>query len=148
MDKSSSLDRLMNQTFRPKVPKRQDILDESSSNKTNTYLSVDVNTQIGQEVNNKKPQDLVTSKYQIPNDIKTIRSTIRLEESIDNHLKMICLEKKITKETWIEGAYLYLFKNPEALNEVNIMAQEQLKKRKKVADIKRAITMKERLENF
>lgn len=138
----NALDRLMNKRSRPKVPQRKDELESSKT---------DVKTTMSQDSKTHKPIDSLETKPQpvkteLPMDIKTVRSTTRIETSVDQGLRQLCLDEKLTKETWIEAAYLYLTDHPQAMSEVVVMAGERLQRRKDVADLKRALTMKERIE--
>ncbi len=146
MEKGSSLDRLMSKRSRPKVPKRTDLIEETNTKDIIDNNSQDVNMSLSQDVKTKVNNDQKVEKNQLFEDIVTVRSTTRLEESIDAKLRHLCTDEKITKETWIEGAFLYLLDHPERLREVNEIAQQRLRKRKEIADLKRAMTMKERLE--
>lgn len=146
MDKSSGLDRLMNQRSRPKVPKRTDLVDEASNQDLIVNRSHDVKTPLSQDIKKTMSNNQETQQNQLFDDIVTVRSTTRLEESIDTKLRHLCTDEKLTKETWIEAAFLYLAANPESLKQVNEIAQQRLRKRKEIADLKRALTMKERLE--
>lgn len=146
MEKSSSLDRLMSNRSRPKVPKRTDFIDEANSQDITPNNSNDVNTSLSQDVKITINTDEIDKTGQLFEDIITVRSTTRLEESIDARLRHLCTDEKITKETWIEAAFLYLTEHPDGLKKVNEIAQQRLSKRKEIADLKRAMTMKERLE--
>ncbi|ACK74098.1 KilA domain protein (plasmid) [Gloeothece citriformis PCC 7424] len=75
---------------------------------------------------------------------ETVRNTIRIELTVDESLRQLCHEERITKETWLEAAYLYLEDRPEELAEVVRLAQERLSQRKAIADYKRAKTMQQR----
>lgn len=146
MDKSSGLDRLMNQRSRPKVPKRTDLVDEASNQDLIVNGSHDVKTPLSQDIKKTMSNNQETQQNQLFDDIVTVRSTTRLEESIDTKLRHLCTDEKLTKETWIEAAFLYLAAHPDSLKQVNEIAQQRLRKRKEIADLKRALTMKERLE--
>ena len=146
MDKSSGLDRLMNQRSRPKVQKRPDLIDEASNQNLIANKSHDVKTPLSQDTKKTISNNQETQQNQLFDDIVTVRSTTRLEESIDTKLRHLCTDEKLTKETWIEAAFLYLEANPKSLKQVNEIAQQRLRKRKEIADLKRAMTMKERLE--
>ncbi|WP_206756588.1 hypothetical protein [Oscillatoria sp. FACHB-1406] len=147
-DKPNALDRIMNKRSRPAVPPRADIVNESVSQDVKTSLSQDIKTNRQQDINVDRPQDVNTNRLQdinieIP---KVVRSTTRIEESIDTAMRHLCADEKLTKEVWFEAAYLYLVEHPEAMGEVNAIARERLKQRKEAADLRRAQTMKEKLE--
>ncbi|MEC4895934.1 MAG: hypothetical protein SAQ54_23265 [Oscillatoria sp. PMC 1050.18] len=96
---------------------------------------------MSQDIKVNKQQDL---KMEMP---KVVRSTTRIEESIDTALRHLCTDEKLTKEVWFEAAYLYLAEHPEVMEEVNALARERLKQRKEAAELRRAQTMKEKLDN-
>jgi predicted transcriptional regulator len=77
-------------------------------------------------------------------DFETVRNTIRIDSTIDEPLRRLCHDERITKETWLEAAYLYLSERPDELAEVVRVARERLEQRKAIADYKRAKTMQER----
>ncbi|MEC5033103.1 MAG: hypothetical protein SAL07_24665 [Oscillatoria sp. PMC 1051.18] len=132
-DKPNALDRIMNKRSRPAVPSRSDLVNES--------ISLDAKTSLSQDIKVNKQQDL---KMEMP---KVVRSTTRIEESIDTALRHLCTDEKLTKEVWFEAAYLYLAEHPEVMEEVNALARERLKQRKEAAELRRAQTMKEKLDN-
>ncbi len=136
-DKSNAIERIMNKRTRPAVSSRVDLVDES--------LSKDAKTSLSQDFKTKKSTDLKTNSRQ--RTLKVVRSTTRLEESIDTALRHLCADEKLTKEVWFEAAYLYLGEHPEAMRVVNELARERLNQRKEIADLRRARTMKEKFEN-
>lgn len=136
-DKPNALDRIMNKRSRPAVPPRADVVEGS--------VSQDVKTSLSQDSNLGRQPDVKTEfPIEMP---KVVRSTTRLEESIDIALRHLCADCKLTKEVWFEAAYLYLSEHPEAMAEVNELARERLRQRKDAADLRRAQTMKDRLED-
>ena len=145
MDKSSSLENLMSQRSRPKVPKRPDIITKNSQDVI-IDNSQDVKTSLSQDTKKSMSNNQETQKSQLFEDIVTVRSTTRLEASIDKKLRHLCTDEKLTKETWIEAAFLYLSAHPDEMTQVNEIAQQRLRNRKELADLKRAMAMKERLE--
>lgn len=136
-DKGNALDRIMSKRTRPAVPARDDIVNESIAQDAKTSLSQDIKTGVGHD--SKKNFSL-----EMP---KVVRSTTRLEESIDTALRHLCADEKLTKEVWFEAAFLYLSNQPEAMAAVNEIASERLRQRKQAADLRRAQTMKDKLEN-
>ncbi|MDV3002726.1 MAG: hypothetical protein N5P05_004381 (plasmid) [Chroococcopsis gigantea SAG 12.99] len=119
-----------------RATKKQKTIAEDKSDTTKTE---DI-----QNINQPSSPDIKTLLSQ---DIQTSRTTIRLEASIDEEFRNICHEERITKETWIEAALLYLMDRPDELAEVIGVAQARLKQRKAIADCKRAKTMQERFLN-
>lgn len=100
-----------------------------------------------QETLTPKPLDANTSSRQ-DSDIdlpEVVRTTVRLEESVDKALRQLCLEAGFTKEVWFEAAYLYLAEHPNELEAVNQIAKERLERRKRAADVRKLRTMQKRL---
>ena len=158
---SNALDRLVNKK-KPTVPPRLDVVEEilpipsepkeeiaqltqdaiknlSQDNKTS--LSQDNKTSLSQDINTKTS---LVSELRQEEDFETVRNTIRLEQAIDDSLRQLCHDERITKETLLEAAYLYLEAHPTELEEVVQTARQRLQRRKTIADYKRAKTMQER----
>jgi hypothetical protein len=76
---------------------------------------------------------------------EVVRTTVRLEESVDKALRQLCLEAGFTKEVWFEAAYLYLTQHPQELGAVNQIAKERLERRKRAADVRKLRTMQKRI---
>lgn len=121
MPEDDALKRLM-QSKRPSVSPRQESL---------TSKPLDVNTSSRQDTEIDLPE--------------VVRTTVRLEESVDKALRQLCLEALLTKEVWFEAAYLYLSVDPQALEAVNQIAKERLERRKRAADVRKLRTMQKRL---
>jgi hypothetical protein len=143
-----ALERLM-QRQRPSVPPRSeemvpeqlcvkshqpDGLEAAAAGYSDTDEStgVDVNMSVSQGDESDLPQ--------------FVRSTTRLEEEIDQALRHLCMDEKITKEVWFEAAYLYLVEHPKALKVVNEVAKERYQRRKRAADLRKLETMQKRLK--
>ena len=152
-DKGNALNRLMNKRSRPTVQPRADVVSESISQDVKTSLSQDIKTDVNIDMKNSLSQNTKTDVNKdiqtgLPIDMpKMVRSTTRLDESIDTALRHLCTDYKLTKEVWFEAAYLYLCEHPEAMEAVNELAHERLQQRKQVADLRRAQTMKKKLES-
>lgn len=121
MPEDDALKRLM-QSKRPSVSPRQESL---------TPKLPDVSTSLSQSADIDLPE--------------VVRTTVRLEESVDKALRQLCLEAGLTKEVWFEAAYLYLAQHPQELEAVNQMAHERLERRKRAADVRKLRTMQKRL---
>lgn len=137
MPEDDALKRLM-EGKRPSVSPRLDVL---------TPRPLDVNTSLSQDVLAPRPIDVNTSLSQdretdLP---EVVRTTVRLEESVDKALRQLCLEAGLTKEVWFEAAYLYLASQPQALEAINQIAKERLYQRKRAADVRKLRTMQKRL---
>lgn len=121
MPEDDALKRLM-QEKRPSVSPRQDLLAPKI---------IDVSTSLSQDTDIDLPE--------------VVRTTVRLEESVDKALRQLCLEAGFTKEVWFEAAYLYLAERPQELDAVNQIAKERLERRKRAADVRKLRTMQKRL---
>ncbi|ACK74097.1 hypothetical protein PCC7424_5530 (plasmid) [Gloeothece citriformis PCC 7424] len=152
---NNALDRLINKQ-KPKVPPRNDVVSESVSNDIKTQGQQELNTSLPPSDTKATPEEMPTSHESetslsqdqkpklSPDTFETVRNTIRIESEVDESLRQLCHEERITKETWLEAAYLYLCEKPEELAQVIQLAQERLSQRKAIADYKRAKTMQER----
>lgn len=123
---NNALERLVKR-HKPIVPPRSELVEESISYDSKTSLSHDIQTQLN------------------PDAFETVRNTIRLESSVDEALRELCHEERITKETWVEAAYLHLGEHPEAMEAVVALAQQRLVQRKRIADHRRAVSMQKRV---
>lgn len=115
------------------APLTQDAI-ENLSQDSKTSLSQDSNTETS----------LVVSELRRGDDFGTVRNTIRLDRAIDDSLRQLCQDERITKETLLEAAYLYLDAHPTELEEVVRTARQRLQRPKEIADYKRSKTMQER----
>ena len=151
---SNALDRLVNKK-KPTVPPRIDVVEEilpipsepkEEIAQLTQYpiknLSQDSKTSLSQD--NNAETSLVVSELRRGDDLETVRNTIRLDRAIDDSLRQLCHDERITKETLLEAAYLYLDAHPTELEEVVRTARQRLQQRKTIADYKRAKTMQER----
>jgi hypothetical protein len=143
---SNALDRLINKK-KPTVPPRIDVVGEVPQIPTGQKEKI---AELSQDAINNLSQDGKTSLSQDVNaeipldDFETVRNTIRLDRAIDDSLRQLCHDERITKETLLEAAYLYLDAHPTELEEVVQTARQRLQQRKAIADYKRAKTMQER----
>ena len=151
---NNALDRLVNKkkpTVTPRIDVVEEILPIPSEPKeeiakltqyTIKNLSQDSKTSLSQD--NNTETSLVVSELRRGDDLETVRNTIRLDRAIDDSLRQLCHDERITKETLLEAAYLYLDAHPTELEEVVQTARQRLQQRKAIADYKRAKTMQER----
>ncbi|PSF33903.1 hypothetical protein C7H19_19470 [Aphanothece hegewaldii CCALA 016] len=141
MSQENALDRLMKKQ-KPTVLTRIDVVKESVSHDVKTSQQQDIMTSISHDSKTTLSQDYQTQLN--PDAFETVRNTIRIESTVDLELRQLCHDERITKETFLEAAYLYLTENPDGLAEVIYSAQERLQHRKAIADYKRAKTMQQR----
>jgi hypothetical protein len=75
-----------------------------------------------------------------------IRSTIRLEADIEEKLRSFCQRQKITKDTFLEAAFLVISEQPEVQSAVLQLAKERAKGRKQVGEKRKLMTMLKKLQ--
>ncbi len=97
-DNNTALERIMSKRRRPAVSSRADVVSESLGQDVKTSLSQDSSDKRRDVVKTNSPQDM----------IEVVRSTTRLEKSVDTALRHLCTDERITKEVWFEAAYHYL----------------------------------------
>jgi hypothetical protein len=76
---------------------------------------------------------------------EVIRSTVRLEEPIDNGLRNLCNQYKITKETFLEAAYLMAMEEPSTKERIVALAKSHYQKRKKISEYRKFQTLQAKL---
>lgn len=72
---------------------------------------------------------------------KLVSFTVRVEDSIDKGLKSLCTEESITKETFLEAAYLVCLDNEQMMKQVLDIALARRQERRTAGTVKRAETM-------
>ena len=72
---------------------------------------------------------------------KLVSFTLRVEDSIDKGLKSICTEESITKETFLEAAYLVCLHNEQMMQQVLEVALARRQERRSAGIVKRAEAM-------
>jgi hypothetical protein len=151
MSQSNALDRLVSKK-KPVVSPRSDVVSESVNLDVKTARQQD--GEIFDDTKDNSSHDSQTSLSQdiqtglTVDDFETVRNTIRIDSTVDEPLRRLCHDERITKETWLEAAYLYLSDHPDELAGVVRVARERLEQRKAIADYKRAKTMQERFLKF
>jgi hypothetical protein len=76
---------------------------------------------------------------------EVIRSTVRLEEPIDSGLRNLCNQYKITKETFLEAAYLMAMEEPSTKERIVALAKSHYQKRKKISEYRKFQTLQAKL---
>jgi hypothetical protein len=130
-----AIDRIISRQ-KPKVPSRGDVVEE--------LVSQDIKTSLSQNVDITEPIESLEKSQTQPEPLETVRNTVRIEYEVDEALRRLCHSERITKETWLEAAFLVLQENPEQLEKVVALAQERLQRRKAIANYQRAKTMQKR----
>lgn len=72
---------------------------------------------------------------------KLVSFTLRVENSIDKGLKSLCTQESITKETFLEAAYLVCIEDKEIMQQVLEIAQARRQERRETGLQRRAKTM-------
>ena len=72
---------------------------------------------------------------------KLVSFTVRVEDSIDKGLKSLCTEESITKETFLEAAYLVCLNNEQMMQQVLEFALARRQERRSAGLVKRAEAM-------
>ena len=79
-----------------------------------------------------------------PSEPEVVRRTIRLTEDLDEKIDLLCRKHKITRETFLEAAYLVTQDNEEILSDIVAVAKERYSVRKKVGLKRKTKTMQEK----
>ena len=72
---------------------------------------------------------------------KLVSFTLRIEDIVDKGLKSICTNESITKETFLEAAYLVCNENEQVMQKVLEVAKARRAKRKRTGNLRRAESM-------
>ncbi len=88
---------------------------------------------------------IITSIRTMDETPEVIRSTVRLEEPIDSGLRNLCNQYKITKETFLEAAYLMAMEEPATKERIVALAKRHYQKRKKISEYRKFQTLQAKL---
>jgi hypothetical protein len=134
---NDAFDRLKNRP-RATVPARNKSLTNSDDD-TMTEISHLVETKISQTTltEPESSQDI-----QAP---EAVRRTLRIDGDIDLELEQLCGKAKITRETFLEAAYLACTQNPDLMAAVLLEAQQRYHQRKQVGERRKFETMRRKL---
>ncbi|MEW5857428.1 MAG: hypothetical protein AB1861_08605 [Cyanobacteriota bacterium] len=72
---------------------------------------------------------------------KLVSFTLRVEDSIDKRLKSLCTQESITKETFLEAAYLVCIEDEQIMQQVLEVAQARRQERRETGLQRRARSM-------
>jgi hypothetical protein len=150
---NDAFDRLKNRP-RATVPARNKSLTDSN-NDVKTEISHSVKTEISQDVIAEveacasSSDDRVTlTEPALSQDIQApeaVRRTLRIDGDIDLELEQLCGKAKITRETFLEAAYLACTQNSDLMSAVLLEAQQRYRDRKQVGERRKFETMRRRL---
>jgi hypothetical protein len=81
------------------------------------------------------------------NEKKLVSFTLRVEDSVDKGLKFLCTQENITKETFLEAAYLVCQENELLMQQVLEVAQARRQERRETGILRRAKSMTRYLQD-
>lgn len=100
---------------------------------------------LGIEQSDYKPEGAATEKQRravINEPAQNLVSfTLRVEDSVDKALKSLCTAESITKETFLEAAYLVCSENAQMMQQVLEVAKVRRQERRNAGNLRRAEAM-------
>lgn len=78
---------------------------------------------------------------------KLVSFTLRVEDSVDKGLKSLCTQENITKETFLEAAYLVCLENEQMMQQVLEVAIARRQERRETGILRRAKSMTRYLQD-
>lgn len=100
---------------------------------------------LGIEQSEYKPERAATEKQKravINEPAQNLVSfTLRIEDSVDKALKSLCTAESITKETFLEAAYLVCSENAQMMQQVLEVAKVRRQERRNAGNLRRAESM-------
>lgn len=126
---------------RPSVPPRQPSLlkrveEEPELESEKSLPERETRPALDQSVN-----PVGSSLKRPPKLAKLVSFTLRVDETVDKELKLLCSEEGITKETFLEAAYLVCKNNHKMMEDLLEIARERRRQRKEKGIQRRAKTM-------
>jgi hypothetical protein len=146
---NDAFSRLKDRT-RATVPARnRSLTDASNDTKTESSHSVktdfsqDAIVEIGQTNLAEISQDAINESVPTPDiqEREAVRRTLRIDGAIDDELERLCGRLKITRETFLEAAYLACTQNPDLMTTVVAEAQKRYRQRKQAGEQRKFETM-------
>lgn len=77
----------------------------------------------------------------MPAPIEIAAGMLRIEVPINAEIQTLCIQEKISRDTLVEAAWLFIKANPEVKSQVVAEAKKRYDKRKAVGNAKRAQSM-------
>lgn len=100
---------------------------------------------LGIEQSEYKPERVATEKQKqvVTNEPaqNLVSFTLRVEDSVDKGLKSLCTAESITKETFLEAAYLVCSENEQMMQQVLEVAKVRRQERRNAGNLRRAEAM-------
>lgn len=84
------------------------------------------------------------AKPELSNSPLTVRSTIRLEEDMDQALRQLCATQRISKEVFLEAALHLCQQDPQLMQATLKEAKRRYKRRKAAGEDRRFETMRQK----
>ena len=107
---------------------------------------------LGIEQSDHKPERAATEKQKrvvINEPAQNLVSfTLRVEDSVDKALKSLCTAESITKETFLEAAYLVCSENEQMMQQVLEVAKVRRQERRNAGNLRRAEAMTRYLQDY
>jgi hypothetical protein len=138
---NDAFDRLKNRP-RATVPARNKSLTDSSDD-SKTEISHSVKTEISQDSIDEVSQESMPEPAPTldSQEREAVRRTLRIDSSIDDELEQVCGKSRITRETFLEAAYLACTQNPDLMAAVLGEAQQRYRQRKQAGEQRKFATM-------
>ena len=138
---NDAFDRLKNRP-RATVPARNKSLTDSNDD-VKTEISHSVKTEISQD-NIVEVSQINLTESESSRDLQereAVRRTLRIDRDIDDELEQLCGKSKITRETFLEAAYLACTQNPDLMVAVLGEAGQRYRQRKQAGEQRKFATM-------
>ena len=144
---NDAFDRLKNRP-RATVPARNKSLTDPN-NDSKTEISHSIKTEISQNNINEVSQASLTEpeSSQDIQEREAVRRTLRIDRDIDDELEQLCSKSKITRETFLEAAYLACTHNPDLMAVVLAEAQQRYRQRKQAGEQRKFETMSQKYKS-
>jgi hypothetical protein len=144
---NDAFERLKNRP-RATVPARNKSLTDSNDD-ANTEISHSTKTDFSQDAIVETSQVSLTEP-KVSQDIQepeAVRRTLRIDRDIDDELEQLCSKSKITRETFLEAAYLACTYNPDLMAVVLAEAQQRYRQRKQAGEKRKFETMSQKYKS-
>lgn len=121
--------------MRAVVPPRETLLVKKQGDNVGDVELIDISVESADQ--QEQPKQLETDES--PQEL--VSFTLRVDKSIDKGLKSLCNDESITKETFLEAAFLICSENQELMEKVLNLAKVRRQSRRKVGVERRAKAM-------
>ncbi|GAX38817.1 hypothetical protein [Nodularia sp. NIES-3585] len=118
--------------LRPSVPPRETSVFKKNDPETSN--------QSDQELSLAEQKNTSVKSIQVGSE-KLVPFTLRVEDSVDKGLKILCTNEHITKETFLEAAYLICSEDEQVMQRIVEVAKSRRQKRRITGVQRRASSM-------